>query len=212
MSFNSNIPPSVIKRMTKYLAYVQGLNAAGVEWVSSSELADTLGLTSSTVRQDLSHVDFSGTSKKGYETQGLEAELVRVLGTDLTWRTIVVGAGNLGRALVLHEDFAERGFDICGIFDSDKRKVGTAVGHLNVQNMDELAGTIRSKNVRIGVIAVPASVAQNVAHLLIAAKIRGLLNLALTHITAPKSVAVVDARIAASLMELSYAIKSLGTK
>ncbi len=81
--------------MTKYLAYVQGLNAGGVEWVSSSELADTLGLTSSTVRQDLSHVDFSGTSKKGYETQGLEAELVRVLGTDLTWRTIVVGAGNL---------------------------------------------------------------------------------------------------------------------
>ena len=143
---------------------------------------------------------------------GLEAELVRVLGTDLTWRTVVVGAGNLGRALVLHEDFGERGFDICGIFDADERKIGTAVGHLHVQSMDELVSTVDSRNVRIGIIAVPASSAQSVAHLLIAAKVEGLLNLALTHIAAPGNIAVVDARIAASLMELSYAVKSVKGK
>ena len=198
--------------MTKYLAFIQGLRSEGVEWVSSSELADTLGLTSSTVRQDLSHVDFSGTSKRGYETCGLEAELVRVLGTDQTWQTVVVGAGNLGRALVLHEDFAKRGFEICGIFDSDKRKIGTAVGQLRVQSMEELAATVSSRRVMIGVIAVPAAAAQVVADSLVAAKVKGLLNLALTHIAAPDTVAIVDARIAASLMELSYSIRSLDSK
>jgi len=212
MSFNGNIPQSVVKRMTKYLAFIQGLRSEGVEWVSSSELADTLGLTSSTVRQDLSHVDFSGTSKRGYETCGLEAELVRVLGTDQTWPTVVVGAGNLGRALVLHEDFAKRGFEICGIFDSDKRKIGTAVGQLSVQGMEELAATVSTRRVMIGVIAVPAAAAQVVADSLVAAKVKGLLNLALTHIAAPDTVAIVDARIAASLMELSYSIRSLGSK
>jgi redox-sensing transcriptional repressor len=196
--------------MTKYLAYAQSLTEQEVEWVSSAELADTLGLTSSTVRQDLSHLDFCGTSKRGYETTGLVCVLKDALGANVTWRMVVVGAGNLGRALAQHEDFERRDFHICGIFDNDERKIGTKVGRLKVQGMRELPQTVTRLKVEIGLIAVPAPAAQGVADLLIASRVKGLLNLALTHITAPKDVAVVDTRIAASLLELTFAIKALG--
>jgi redox-sensing transcriptional repressor len=209
MNGKNSIPPSVVKRMTKYLAFVQGLVEEGVEWISSSELADTLGLTSSTVRQDLSHLDFCGTSKRGYETSGLAAVLVRALGADTVWQAVVVGAGNLGRALALHDDFEARGFRICGIFDCDRRKIGTRVGSLSIMGMGDLPAFVKKNDVQIGVISVPVSAAQSVADVLITSKVKGLLNLALTHIIAPQNVAVVDARIAASLLELSYSIKNM---
>jgi redox-sensing transcriptional repressor len=209
MNSKGPIPPSVVKRMTKYLAYVQGLCEDNVAWVSSSELADTLGMTSSTVRQDLSHLDFSGTSKRGYETAGLAQVLVKALGVDEEWRMAVAGAGNLGRALVLHRDFERRGFRICAIFDNDKRKIGTRVGALTVQGMRELPTVVQEQNIQLGVIAVPPAAAQSVADIMIASRMRGLLNLALTHIIAPRQVAVIDARIAASLLELSYAVKTM---
>lgn len=209
MSAKAPIPPSVVKRMTRYLALVQSLVNAGSEWVSSSELADTLGLTSSTVRQDLSHLDFCGTSKRGYATAGLSDVLVSALGADSMWRAVVVGAGNLGRALALHEDFAERGFHVCGIFDKDPEKIGAEVGALAVKRMRALPAFVAKHKVRIGIISVPVSAAQQVADLLIASEVEGLLNMALTHIVAPKHVAVVDARIGASLLELSYAIKTM---
>jgi redox-sensing transcriptional repressor len=208
MNERHSIPPSVVTRMTKYLAYVQSLTEKETEWVSSAELAETLGLTSSTVRQDLSHLDFCGTSKRGYETTGLVDVLREALGANMRWRMVVVGAGNLGRALAQHEDFERRDFHICGIFDNDSAKIGTKVGNLKVQGMRELPHAVAKLNVQIGLIAVPAPAAQGVADLLIASRIKGLLNMALTHIVAPRDVAVVDTRIAASLLELSFAIKA----
>jgi len=201
------IPTSVVKRLTRYLTEVQALREAEVEWVSSQELAETLGLTSSTVRQDLSHVDFSGISRRGYRIDGLERVLVDVLGVDTTWNTVVVGAGNLGRALALHHEFSHRGFNICGIFDSDPKKVGVKVGRLAVKGMRELPTVVGEQNVQIGIIAVPDDAAQSVGDLLIASGIHGLLNLSLAHIVAPAGVAVTDSRVVASLLELAHAIK-----
>ncbi len=209
MNAKGEIPLSAIKRMTKYLAYVQGVSETGVAWVSSSELAEALGLTSSTVRQDLSHLDFSGTSKRGYEAARLAKVLVCALGADEAWRMVVVGAGNLGRALVLHREFEQRGFKICGIFDNDKRKIGTRIGDLTVLGLRDLPTVVQAHKAQIGVIAVPPAGAQGVADIMIASRIRGLLNLALTHIIAPRNVMVVDTRLVASLMELSYAVKTM---
>jgi len=165
-----------------------------------------LGLTSSTVRQDLSHLDFSGTSKRGYETEGLFRVLVGVLGADKPWNMVVVGAGNLGRALALHEEFSRRGFHIRGIFDADPGKVGRKLGSLTVRRMDELPVLVPEWGVEMGIIAVPATAAQDVADRLIASGVRGLLNLALTHITVPQDVAIIDSRIVASLLELSHLV------
>jgi redox-sensing transcriptional repressor len=196
----------VIRRLTNYLAYAQDLKGGDVGWSSSKEIADQLGLTSSTVRQDLMYVDYSGRSKRGYETARLKAVIEHLLGADKQWKAVVIGAGNLGRALALHEEFGRRGFTICGLFDADPAKVGRRCGRLTVQDMDKAPSTIGALQVDVGVIAVPAAAAQRVADLLIAAGVRGLLNMSPSHIVAPRRVAVVDARILSSLQELAHAI------
>jgi redox-sensing transcriptional repressor len=200
------LPPLVVRRLPKYLAYVQELAEQRIEWVSSHALAEQLGLTSSTVRQDFSFFDFRGTSKRGYEVAGLQRMIESVLGNNREWRMVIVGAGNLGKALVLHEDFGRRGFKICGIFDSDPAKLGQPIGVLTIQGLRELPAAVNACKATIGVIAVPAPAAQQVADLLIASGVSGLLNLALTHLSVPQRVAVIDSRIVAGLLELTHLV------
>ncbi|MBN2560494.1 MAG: redox-sensing transcriptional repressor Rex, partial [Phycisphaerae bacterium] len=96
------MPRPTLRRLAMYLAYIQQLREKGIRWVLSREMAKALCLSSSTVRQDLTHLDFSGTSRRGYDTKRLEQVLHKELGTDQVTRMAIVGAGNLGRALVLH--------------------------------------------------------------------------------------------------------------
>ncbi len=201
------IPDPVVRRLTKYLAHLQQLQRGAEAWVLSQGLAQALDLTDSTVRQDLSHLDFSGRAMHGYEVEGLQRALINVLGLDATCNAVVAGAGNLGRALALHEGFRRQDFNICGIFDIDPRLFGEKIGHLVVQKMDALPGVVRDERVDIGIVAVPASAARVVAFELISAGVRGLLNLACAHVTVPKDVVIVDARIVEGLQQLSYAIK-----
>jgi redox-sensing transcriptional repressor len=200
------VPPAVLKRLTHYYAAVQGMRADEVEWVSSTEIAEALDLTSSTVRQDLSYLDFTGVSKRGYETRGLETALARALGADRVWNMLIVGAGNLGRALALHQEFRRRGFVIRAVCDSDVFKTGLKLGDLEVQRMHHVPELVREHDIDIGVIAVPASAAQEVAELLVEAGVRGLLNLSPVHVNVPDDIAVTDARILASLQELTHAL------
>ena len=205
---NARIPAPVVQRLTQYLVHLEGLRQEAVEWVSSREIAAALGLTSSTVRQDLSYLEFSGTSKRGYETAKLERALHLELGADRESNVVIVGAGNLGRALALHGEFGRRGFMIRAVFDSAPHVVGKRIGGVRVRSMAELEPTVRDESVDIGVIAVPGAAAQEVGDALVKAGVRGLLNLTPAHVTAPPPVAVVDARIVASLQELSYLMKA----
>jgi redox-sensing transcriptional repressor len=183
------------------------LKRQGKEWVSSQQLARAFSLTDSTVRRDLSHVAFSGRAKRGYKVDGLEQILADALGVATRSKVVIVGAGNVGRALSLHEDFTARGFEVCGIFDSDPKLFGQRIGHLEVQSIDRLKEVVRDEGVEIGIIAVPASAARVVALELTVAGVRGLLNLASVHLSPPKGVAVVDVRLVESLQELSCAIR-----
>ncbi len=203
---NKAVPPAVLKRFTHYYASVQGMRANEVEWVSSNEIADALGLTPSTVRQDLSYLDFAGVSKRGYETDGLETALARALGADRAWHMLIVGAGDLGRALALHQEFKRRGFVIRAVCDSDVFKTGLKLGELEVKRMHHVPDLVKEHNIDIGVIAVPAVAAQEVAELLVDAGVKGLLNLSPVHVNVPDGIAVTDARILASLQELTHAL------
>jgi redox-sensing transcriptional repressor len=202
------MPPSVVQRLTRYLTQVQNRIKQGKEWISSSELAAELGLTSSTVRQDLSYLDFSGISKKGYEVAKLQKVLMGVLGADKEWKTVVIGAGNLGRAIALHGELARRGFVIAAILDTDERKVGKKAGPLKVQHLRDVSRIVKKDKIDIGIIAVPAVAAQEVADKLVGAGVKGLLNLSLTHISVPAGVSLIDARMVASLLELTHSIMS----
>jgi redox-sensing transcriptional repressor len=196
----------MVKRLPRYFSYVQALANNGVEWVSSIELAKQLGLTSSTVRQDFSCFSFSGVSKRGYEVTGLLRMLADILGANTVWKVVVVGAGNLGRALVLHEDFVRNGFNIASIFDSDPEKHGINIGSLKVLPMQDLAEVVKKENIDMGIIAVPDTAAQSVADLLVDAGVKGILNMSMTHITTPDRIAVTDSRIVASLQQLSHCV------
>lgn len=201
------IPRSVIGRFPQYLWETQELRDEGQEWVSSQALADALGFTSSTVRQDLSHLDFSGVAKRGYEAAKLQQVLSEFLGLDAGRRAVIMGAGNLGRALAQHNAFARQGFVIRAIFDNNPKLVGRKIGQLVVQDARDLEAAVRSEKIDIGMIAVPAQAAQAVADSLVAAGVRGILNLAPTNIRVPKPAVVRNARISAGLMELSGAMK-----
>jgi redox-sensing transcriptional repressor len=202
------VPGSVLRRFVQYHGLLRRVRLEGREWVSSQVLAETLGLTSSTVRQDLLHLDYSGVSKRGYRTEGLEQAMASVLGADTRGRLVIVGAGNIGRSLALHGGFTARGFDICGIFDRDARMVGQRVGRLRVQGMGSLADVVRRKQVDLGVITVPAASAQAVADQLAEAGVRGLLNVAPVHLRVAGGVPVVEVRLVESLQELWYAIRA----
>ncbi|OVE74201.1 redox-sensing transcriptional repressor Rex [bacterium B17] len=204
----SNIPPSVLERMTKYLAFVQELADEGIEWVSSADLAKALSVNRSTVRQDLLHIDFSGISRRGYETKGFAKVLRRTLGMDLEWNMVIVGAGNVGTALALHGDLSRRGFYVGAIVDKDPERIGCEVGSMRVLDVSDLASVIEDHDIKLGVIAVPAAEAQSAADALIKAGIKGMLNLAMTHIAVPDKVSIVDSRIVADLLQLSHAVKN----
>ncbi|MBU0679241.1 MAG: redox-sensing transcriptional repressor Rex [Verrucomicrobia bacterium] len=205
---SKKLPHPVIRRLPKYLARVHELLHAEVEWVSSQELAEALNLTSSTVRQDLSYLDLTGISKRGYETSSLDAALNKELDSSSHHHIVIVGAGYLGCALAVHGSFAGHGFQTCGIFDIDPSIIGSRVGILKVQPMKNLQQIVDKFGVDIGIIAVPAAAAQEVADQLVAAGVKGLLNLAYASIQIPAGVSMLDARILASLQELAYMIKS----
>lgn len=200
------IPQPVIGRLTKYLAYAEQATESGREWVSSKELAESLGLTRSTVRQDITHLDLSGMSGHGYETEALRKSLIRTLGLRKGCEVVIVGAGNLGRALARHKEFSRKGFRISAIVDSNAKLEGKKVGSLFIKGMDALPRLVQKNKVSIGIIAVPPSSAQEAADRLVQAGVRGLLNLACTHVATPSGVAVVESRTVANMRELCCAI------
>lgn len=151
-------------------------------------------------------MDLKGISKKGYETSQLEAVLRQILGADMVHRVVIIGAGHLGRALAEHGAFAERGFEICGLFDRDESLFGKHYGNVEVMSIDELLPRSTRVKIDIGIIAVPSQAAQEVADALVSAGVRAILNLAYKHIRVPEGVTVVDARIMESLQELAYAL------
>ncbi|MFC1498994.1 redox-sensing transcriptional repressor Rex [Verrucomicrobiota bacterium] len=202
------MPIPVVQRLTKYLVYVQDICKEDIVWVSSNEIAQALSLTSSTVRQDLSHLEISGISKRGYETAILQRVLCRELGADKTVNAVIVGAGNLGRALALHGEFGRRGFGICAIFDSNTDLIGEKIEGIEISSMEKLKEIVKKRKIDIGMIAVPASAAQSVADLLVSAGVKGLLNLTLSHVCPAGNAVVVDTRIIANLQELLYLMRA----
>jgi redox-sensing transcriptional repressor len=202
------IPIPVIRRLSHYLQHVRMQIEQGREWISSLELAEALEVTSSTVRQDLSWLDISGTAKRGYKTPDLESSILCLIGRDRASNIAIVGAGNLGRALARHDEFGRQGFHAVGLFDKSKRVIGRKVGKLIVQSVDELPMMVREKNIEIGVVSVPAKAAQSVADQLVSAGVQGVLNMSCAHVRTPEGVSVVAARMFSSLSLLSYAIKA----
>ncbi len=158
------------------------------------------------MRKDFAYFGQFGHPGIGYRVDDLIVQVKRILGTDKIWNVLLVGAGNLGRALLAYRGFEQKGFRIVSVFDSDAEKIGRKLGQFTVEPLAQLDATIQAKNIRLGIIAVPAEAAQKVADQLMAAGLRGLLNFAPVSITVPEDVALNAVDLAVQLEQLSFQV------
>ena len=172
------VPEVVVVRLPLYVRALTTLLAEGSEVVSSQQLGSRLLMTPAQIRKDLSYFGRFGKQGRGYNIQFLLHDLRSILALDLEWRACLVGVGRLGRAIINYPGFAPEAFSIVAAFDHDPARVGTEVGDLKVQAMSELSGTVESRGISIGIVAVPGSQAQGVIERLMSGGVRGILNYA----------------------------------
>jgi redox-sensing transcriptional repressor len=204
-----DIPTPAVYRLSFYLRQLEALRAAEKHTISSKQLGDSLGYTDAQVRKDLAYFGQFGHPGVGYRVEELIAQLRKILGTDKVWNVLLIGAGNLGRALIAYRGFLRKGFRLGAIFDADERKVGQAFGDLTVSSMDRLQAVAVEQNIRLAIMSVPSETAQGVADKLVAAGIRGILNFAPVSISVPADVSVQHVDLAVQLEQLSFKM-SLG--
>jgi len=208
-----HIPAPAVKRLSLYLRELETHLSSGSRTISSRRLGEALGLTDAQVRKDLAYFGQFGQPGIGYDVPQLSAAIRHILGTDRDWNVVLVGAGNLGSALAAYRGFARKGFHLVAIFDSDERKWGQPVPGLKdvpVLPVADLERVVRQYDVRLGIMAVPAASAQEVADRLISAGVRGLLNFAPTALSCPDHVAVSAVDMAVQLEQLSFQLGQLG--
>jgi redox-sensing transcriptional repressor len=151
------IPNPAVRRLSLYLRQLEAFKRKDRRTVSSKQLGESLNLTDAQVRKDLAYFGQFGHPGIGYRVDDLIAQVKRILGTDKTWNVMLVGFGNLGRALASYRGFDAKGFRLVAIFDADAAKVGKKHGPLTVQSLDELAETVRRMNIRLAMLAVRAT-------------------------------------------------------
>jgi redox-sensing transcriptional repressor len=207
----SRIPRPTAKRLSFYLREVENLAEAGRATVSSKQLGEALGLTDAQVRKDLACFGQFGHPGIGYRVSELAEQLRKILGTDRNWNACVVGAGNIGRALMAYQRFRRKGFEIVAVFDSNPQVVGHKVSGHRVRPMTDLPLLVKEREIKIGIVAVPVEAAQGVAQQLIEAGVVGILNFAPRRLDVHKAVSVMSVDFSVALEQLAFQI-SLGLK
>ena len=203
------IPKVTVQRLPVYLRCLERL-PAGQSRVSSEELAALAGVNAAKVRKDLSYLGSYGVRGVGYEVDKLKLQIGLELGLEEDWAVVIVGIGNLGRALANYGGFEERKFRIVGLFDIDARKVGHSIDGLPIEPMSRLATVVDAQGARIGIITTPAHAAQQVADELAEAGIESILNFAPTVIKPPMGVDVRRVDLSTELQVLSFYLHRRG--
>ncbi len=198
------VPDATVARLPLYLRALAALAEAGVDTVSSDELANAAGVNSAKVRKDLSHLGTYGTRGVGYAVSQLVDSISGELGLTERRAVVIVGIGNLGHALAGYGGFASRGFRVAGLVDADPRRAGEQVGGVPVQPLEALEDLLRREDVSIGVIATPAAAAQQVCDRLVAAGVTAILNFAPVVLTVPRDVDVRKVDLSVELQILSF--------
>ncbi len=198
------IPDIVVGRLPVYLRALQRM-LIGEQYVTSSQdLASRLGISAAQIRKDLSLFGEFGKQGTGYDVENLVEQLCKILKVDRVWDVAVVGAGDIGSAIARYQGFADRGFQVTMIFDSDPRKIGSRIGPFTVQSTDQIVEAIQSAGIQVAMIAVPAASAQQAADELVKAGIKAILNYAPLNITVPEDVHVQHTDPVTHLQRMTY--------
>lgn len=200
------MPAATVQRLPIYLQVLERLSGDVIS-VSSDELAERAGVNSAKVRKDLSYLGSYGTRGVGYDAEHLRYQIRVVLGLDRGAAVVIVGIGNLGRALTRFRGFGAHGFRVVAVVDDDPEVVGTVVAGHRVEPFGRLTEIVEERGAEIGVITVPAASAQAVADALVAAGIRGILNFA-PKVLSAEGVEVRTVDLSNELQVLSYYLHS----
>jgi redox-sensing transcriptional repressor len=204
------IPEATVARLPVYLRALQALAERGVPTVSSEDLAATTGVNSAKLRKDLSHLGSYGTRGVGYEVDYLIYQISRELGLTQDWSVVIIGIGNLGRALAHYGGFGHRGFRIAALFDTAPGVVGAEVAGLTVRHIDTLEDVVLAEQASIGVVATPASTAQGVCDRLVDAGVTSVLNFAPVVLSVPSGVEVRKVDLSIELQILAFHAQRVG--
>jgi len=198
------IPEATVARLPVYLRSLLEVAEAKTTTVSSERLAEMAGVNAAKVRKDLSYLGSYGTRGVGYDVEYLLFQISRELGLTQDWPVVIVGIGNLGHALANYKGFSERGFRVAALVDSDPAKRGEVVAGMRVRGVDELAHVVAEARIAIGIVATPASVAQDVADRLVAVGVTSILNFAPVVLSVPDDVSLRKVDLSIELQILSY--------
>ena len=202
----SEIPVATVTRLALYLRELQQLQRGGIDSVRSQSLAERLGLKDSQVRRDLSCLGTVGQRGVGYRVLELTLAIQNVLGTDRSWSVILVGVGNLGRALTGYRGFGQQGFQLVAAFDSDPKKIGSKIGELEILSLSGLESFIAQRSVDLAILAVPAEAAHEVATRLGACGVSRILNFAPVAVQTSEHIMIQDVDLAIELQRLAFSV------
>ncbi len=211
MAKSETISMSVVRRLPRYYRFLYDLKENGVTRISSRELSQRMGLTASQIRQDLNCFGGFGQQGYGYMVEQLYAEIGHILGMDKLSDTVLLGAGNMGRAIANHMDFENRGIRLVGIFDDSPDLIGRMVRGMEVQPTKSLEKVCRNKKPEVAILCIPKEAAPALVDRLLAAGVRGFWNFSHYDINYQHpDVVVENVHLGDSLMTLSYQLKKNG--
>jgi redox-sensing transcriptional repressor len=201
---SEKIPDIIIGRLPIYLRALQRLTDRGIHNTSSQELGEMIGISAAQIRKDISQFGEFGKQGTGYSIPFLIERLQGILKVDRVWDVIVVGMGDIGHAIAGYNGFVNRGFKVTMLFDNSPDKIGQKVNELEIYSMDSMVERVRQEKVKIAMLTVPASAAQEVANQLVKAGVKAILNYAPLHLSVPKDVRVQHIDPATHLQRMTY--------
>lgn len=207
-----SIPEGVIERLSVYLNCLMQLRSQGADTCSSETLGSYAQINPAQIRRDFTYFGTFGKKGVGYRIEELITEIQHILHSDEPHRIVLVGAGNLGSAIASYDGLPKHGFHLAAIFDSDKSKVGSHVGHLEVFDVKNMPDVIRNAGIHIGVIAVPPHASQGVADLMVEGGVKVILNYTPVMISVPDGVRLHNTDPVKQLLHTLYYISSEGQR
>lgn len=206
MQNEKQVPIAVVKRLPRYFRYLGEMLRNNVERISSSDLSEKMNVTASQIRQDLNNFGGFGQQGYGYNVEHLYNEIGKILGVDKGFKTIIIGAGNLGHAIANYSNLQKRGFTLIGIFDVDKSKTGQKINDISVFHMSELEQFMNNEKPDIAILTLPKDEVTEVAETLGRLGIKGIWNFSYSDLKISYDIPIENVHLSDSLMTLSYRI------
>ena len=201
---DSSVPEVVILRLPLYIRALTQMSEEGQAVISSKSLGDRLQITPAQIRKDLSYFGRFGKQGRGYKIASLIAELTTILGLNRQWNSCIVGVGRLGKAIINYPGFVPEGFKIVSAFDNDESKIGQTVNEIQILPMNKIRSIVKENDIKIAILAVPATIAQSVISDLVDTNVKAILNYAPIAPKVPKTLILRNIDPVLSLQSMTY--------